>query len=67
MRVRQYFNQHESDYGITPTMEHYSCMVDLFGRAGHFDEALDFINKMPIKPDATVWGVCLVPVEFITI
>jgi pentatricopeptide repeat protein len=34
-------------------------MVDLFGRAGHIDEARDFINRMPIKPDATVWGSLL--------
>lgn len=46
-------------YLITPSMEHYGCMVDLFGRAGYLDEALDFINKMPIKPDATVWGCLL--------
>jgi pentatricopeptide repeat protein len=40
-------------------MEHYLCMIDLLGRAGHLDEALDFINKMPIKPDATVWRCLL--------
>jgi pentatricopeptide repeat protein len=49
-------------YHITPEMEHYGCMVDLLGRAGLLDEANDFINKMPIKPDATVWrcflGAC---------
>jgi pentatricopeptide repeat protein len=47
-------------------MEHYSCMVDLLGRAGCLDEAHDFINKMPIKPDVLCGGVCLVPVESIT-
>eukprot|EP01018_Ginkgo_biloba_P009819 Gb_14458 [translate_table: standard] len=46
-------------YDITPSVEHYSCMVDLLGRAGFLDEALDFINKMPIKPDAAVWGSLL--------
>jgi len=34
-------------------------MVDLLGRAGHLSEAQDFINKMPIKPDASVWGSLL--------
>eukprot|EP01018_Ginkgo_biloba_P022532 Gb_14918 [translate_table: standard] len=56
---RQYFDCMGSDYGITPTMEHYGCMVDLLGRAGHLEEAEDFINKMPIKPDASVWGCLL--------
>jgi hypothetical protein len=34
-------------------------MVDLLGRAGHLAEAKDLISKMPIKPDATVWGCLL--------
>eukprot|EP01018_Ginkgo_biloba_P001467 Gb_24928 [translate_table: standard] len=55
---RQYFDCMREYYHITPAMEHYGCMVDLLGRAGRLDEAHDFINKMPIKPDATVW-VCL--------
>jgi pentatricopeptide repeat protein len=64
----QYFDSMSQDYHITPAMEHYCCMVDLLGRAGHLDEAEDFINKMPIKPNAAVWGsFCLVPVESIII
>jgi len=58
-RGRQCFNQMSQRYHINPAMEHYGCMVDLFGRAGHIDEARDFINRMPIKPDATVWGSLL--------
>jgi pentatricopeptide repeat protein len=34
----QYFDSMTSNYNITPTMEHYCCMVDLLGRAGHLDE-----------------------------
>eukprot|EP01018_Ginkgo_biloba_P002100 Gb_06087 [translate_table: standard] len=56
---QQYFNHMSHYYHITPTMEHYGCMVDLLGRAGHLDEAQDFISKMPIKADATVWGCLL--------
>lgn len=48
-----------NDYHITPIMEHYSCMVDILGRAGRLDEALDFINEMPIKPSASVWSCLL--------
>ncbi|GLJ06991.1 hypothetical protein SUGI_0054920 [Cryptomeria japonica] len=55
----KYFNAMTKDYGITPRMEHYACMVDLLSRAGHLDEALDFIQKMPMEPDATVWGALL--------
>ena len=34
-------------------------MVDLLGRVGRLDEVLDFIYKMPIKPDASVWNCLL--------
>eukprot|EP01018_Ginkgo_biloba_P011334 Gb_02266 [translate_table: standard] len=55
----QYFDCMSQYYNITPTMEHYGCMVDLLGRAGCLDEAQAFINQMPIRPDATVWGSLL--------
>jgi len=54
----QYFNCMRDYYHIIPTMEHYCCMVDLISRAGKLDEAEGFINKMPIKLDASVW-MCL--------
>eukprot|EP01018_Ginkgo_biloba_P024036 Gb_18979 [translate_table: standard] len=55
----QYFDCMSQSYHVTPIMEHYCCMVDLLGRAGRLDEAQEFINKMPIKPDAAVWGSLL--------
>eukprot|EP01018_Ginkgo_biloba_P027695 Gb_25125 [translate_table: standard] len=55
----QYFHRMSGDYNITPSVEHYCCMVDLLGRAGCLDEAEEFINKMPIKPDTAVWGSLL--------
>eukprot|EP01018_Ginkgo_biloba_P028506 Gb_30190 [translate_table: standard] len=55
----QYFYHMIQDYLITPSLEHYACMVDLLGRAGHLEEALNFIKKMPVEPDAGVWGALL--------
>ncbi|XVE71292.1 hypothetical protein DITRI_Ditri10aG0139600 [Diplodiscus trichospermus] len=49
----------ESDYGITPRMEHYACAVDLFGRAGRLDEAKTLVESMPFKPDAMMWKTLL--------
>ncbi|XP_015573841.3 pentatricopeptide repeat-containing protein ELI1, chloroplastic [Ricinus communis] len=46
------FNKMVYNYSITPIMEHYTCMVDLLARAGCLSEAYNFIEKMPIKPDA---------------
>jgi len=56
---QQYFYSMSQRYNISPTAEHYGCMIDLLARAGQLDEAEDFINKMPIKPDANVWH-CLI-------
>eukprot|EP01018_Ginkgo_biloba_P010582 Gb_16515 [translate_table: standard] len=50
-----YFNSMSQDYGIMPRLEHFACMVDLLGRAGHLDEAEEFINRMPFQPSISVW------------
>jgi pentatricopeptide repeat protein len=56
---QHYFDSMTGDYGITPRIHHYACMVDLLGRAGHLYEAEDLINKMPYEPNAAVWGSLL--------
>ncbi|KAK8543608.1 hypothetical protein V6N13_076411 [Hibiscus sabdariffa] len=55
----RYFNLMSLSYGLTPKIEHYSCMVDLLARAGQLYEAWDFIEKMPEKPDEIVLGALL--------
>eukprot|EP01018_Ginkgo_biloba_P029482 Gb_12585 [translate_table: standard] len=55
----RYFHCMSRDYSITPRMRHYACMVDLLGRSGLLDEAYDFIKKMPLEPNAVVWGALL--------
>ncbi|KAF7812977.1 putative pentatricopeptide repeat-containing protein [Senna tora] len=54
-----YFQQMTNDYKITPRIEHFSCMVDLLGRAGQVAEAYNFIKQMPIEPNQNVWGALL--------
>ncbi|XP_059312038.1 pentatricopeptide repeat-containing protein At1g08070, chloroplastic-like [Lycium ferocissimum] len=44
---------------LKPQIEHYGCMVDLLGRAGLIDEAMEFVENMPIEPDASIWGSIL--------
>ncbi|XP_061374414.1 pentatricopeptide repeat-containing protein At2g39620 [Gastrolobium bilobum] len=56
---RNIFQSMCEKHHLEPNMEHYACMVDLFGRAGLFDEVLNLINKMPAEPDAQVWGALL--------
>ncbi|KAM5559691.1 pentatricopeptide repeat-containing protein [Rosa sericea] len=47
------------DLEITPKLVHYGCVVDLLCRAGRLDEAREFIESMPIGPDASVWRALL--------
>ena len=43
----------------SPEPEHYSCMVDLYARAGMTEKAVDVVVNMPVQPDAATWGVVL--------
>ncbi|XP_065860885.1 putative pentatricopeptide repeat-containing protein At5g40405 [Euphorbia lathyris] len=56
---RKYFDSMRTEYAIEPLLKHYGCMVDLYGRAGRLDEALNVINSMPIKPHSGAWGALL--------
>lgn len=44
---RHYFSSIVGDYGLAFKSDHYVCMVDLLGRAGHLEEAEDLIYSMP--------------------
>ncbi|KAL7217476.1 hypothetical protein ACSBR2_010848 [Camellia fascicularis] len=54
------FNNMVGKYNILPRAEHYSCMVDAFARGGQLEEAYILIQKMNIKPNASLWGAILV-------
>lgn len=56
---RSFFDLMQTVYGIMPIAKHYACMADMLGRAGQLDEAFEFIQGMPIKPDSAVWGALL--------
>ncbi|XP_059665004.1 pentatricopeptide repeat-containing protein At3g16610 [Cornus florida] len=53
------FSAMNEDFNIIPRMEHYMCIVDLLGRAGHLDEAHNIILRMPFEPDVHVWSALL--------
>ncbi|KAK4337703.1 hypothetical protein RND71_042190 [Anisodus tanguticus] len=53
------FHSMVHDHGIEPLPEHYACMVDLLGRAGKLENALEFIYKMPREPGPAEWGALL--------
>ncbi|KAJ0969526.1 hypothetical protein J5N97_022403 [Dioscorea zingiberensis] len=57
--AEKYFKLMETKYGIRPGFDHCACMVDILGRAGRLQEAEDFIESMPYKPNALVWKILL--------
>ncbi|XP_043723379.1 pentatricopeptide repeat-containing protein At4g39530-like [Telopea speciosissima] len=46
-------------HGMVPSIEHYACMVDVFGRAGMLDRAKLLIENMPFRPDISIWNTFL--------
>ncbi|KAL2329750.1 hypothetical protein Fmac_017331 [Flemingia macrophylla] len=58
-RGLHYFQKMQSQYGLDPHMEHYSCMVDLLGRSGQVNEALKLIESLPFEADDVIWRTLL--------
>ncbi|KAK4410826.1 Pentatricopeptide repeat-containing protein [Sesamum angolense] len=58
-RGKYYFDSMSQDYGIVANSKHYTCMIDLLGRAGLLGDAQDLMRSMPFEPDAATWGALL--------
>ncbi|KAK1394691.1 Mitochondrial editing factor 21 [Heracleum sosnowskyi] len=54
-----YFELMRNEYNIEPGIEHYGCLIDLLGRTGCFERALELVKDMPMKPDSAIWGSLL--------
>lgn len=54
-----YFNSMGREFGVAAGVEHYACMVDILGRSGHLDEAMELIKSMPMEPSPIVWVALL--------
>ncbi|XP_019181336.1 PREDICTED: putative pentatricopeptide repeat-containing protein At3g23330 [Ipomoea nil] len=55
----KHFTTMRHKYGISPGLEHYAAVADLFGRAGRLVEAYELISSMHIKPTGSVWSTLL--------
>ncbi|KAL9684331.1 hypothetical protein QQ045_021767 [Rhodiola kirilowii] len=55
----KYFNSMYEEHKIERQVEHYTCMVDLLGRAGQLKRAYNLILSMPFASDAQIWGSLL--------
>ncbi|KAI3714083.1 hypothetical protein L1987_72673 [Smallanthus sonchifolius] len=65
---REYFILMNNKYGIEAGIEHYSCMVDLLGRAGQLEEAECLIMESSFKDGRDLWasllGACTTSANF---
>ncbi|VFQ85825.1 unnamed protein product [Cuscuta campestris] len=54
------FKSMAGEHGVEAEMEHYACMVDMYGRAGELEKAEALIREvMPFEADVVVWGAFL--------
>ncbi|GMI86831.1 hypothetical protein like AT3G26782 [Hibiscus trionum] len=53
------FKAMKEEFKVEPGLEHYSCMVDLLGRAGYLNHAYNLIKEMKVTPDFVIWGSLL--------
>ncbi|CAL2281268.1 unnamed protein product [Prunus armeniaca] len=56
---KEYFRRMDEEFGVKPLIQHYGCIVDLYGRAGLVREALKVVQSMPMEPDVLIWGALL--------
>ncbi|EFJ11634.1 hypothetical protein SELMODRAFT_125731 [Selaginella moellendorffii] len=44
---------------LSPSREHYCCMVDMLGRSGRLRDAEELVESMPFEPGVVEWGSLL--------
>ncbi|XP_028754063.1 pentatricopeptide repeat-containing protein At4g31070, mitochondrial-like [Neltuma alba] len=53
---KKLFKQISEDFKLPLTIEHYACQIDLLGRSGKIEDALEILTMMPMKPSARIWS-----------
>ncbi|XP_057794219.1 pentatricopeptide repeat-containing protein At3g24000, mitochondrial-like [Salvia miltiorrhiza] len=54
-----YYDMMKNEYRISPVMDHYSCLIDMFVRLDRIDEAFDFIEKANLAPNEFIWSILI--------
>ncbi|XP_021291797.1 pentatricopeptide repeat-containing protein At5g52850, chloroplastic [Herrania umbratica] len=50
----EYFQSMREVYDIVPQLDHYVYLVDILGRGGRLEEAMEVIQTMPFRADASI-------------
>lgn len=56
---RRYFLSMTTDHGISPGVDHFCAMVDLYSRSGNLKEAYNIIFQLPFEPTSVMWRTLL--------
>ncbi|KAK7399767.1 hypothetical protein VNO78_10956 [Psophocarpus tetragonolobus] len=51
----RFLSEMETKYGVSPSIEHYTSVIDMLCRAGQLMEAYDLVLTMPFKADPVGW------------
>ncbi|KAJ0724155.1 putative tetratricopeptide-like helical domain superfamily, DYW domain-containing protein [Helianthus annuus] len=51
----KHFKSMKQEYDLVPEVEHYLGVIDVLGRAGHVNEAMEFIEEMDCEPTVEIW------------
>ncbi|XP_028784465.1 pentatricopeptide repeat-containing protein At5g04780, mitochondrial-like [Neltuma alba] len=54
-----YFNQMRTNYGLSPILDHYACLIDLYARNGNLRKAKALVEEMPYEPNHVIWSSIL--------
>ncbi|KAL2602583.1 hypothetical protein AAZV13_10G236200 [Glycine max] len=53
---QKYFDLMVRQHNLSPSVLHYSCMIDILGRAGLVQKAYDLIGRMSFNATSSMWG-----------
>ncbi|XWS73840.1 hypothetical protein CRYUN_Cryun02cG0163900 [Craigia yunnanensis] len=56
---KEVFETMEERFGVKPGLEHYTCMVDMLGKAGLVEEAEELVMGMELEKDEALWNALL--------
>ncbi|MBA0650610.1 hypothetical protein Goklo_018006 [Gossypium klotzschianum] len=56
---KEVFENMEERFGVKPGLEHYTCMVDMLGKAGLVEEAEELVMGMVLETDRALWNALL--------
>ncbi|PSS02574.1 Pentatricopeptide repeat-containing protein [Actinidia chinensis var. chinensis] len=55
----KYFYSMTKEFAIAPEIDHYACLIDLYGRAKQLEKVVAFTRTIPVERDAVLLGTFL--------